>query len=360
MKKNKVLFVCPKYDESRISGTSVRPIQMLQALKDVYGPENVVVAVGESSDRRKVYQNLDIDELDFVYMENSTMPLALTDVDHVPRNLLLEYRFFSKCRARKVPVFVFYRDIRWRFDFYRSKNWLFKRLFAYIFYILELAIYRLVGARLCMPSCDMADYVPLFSRSNVTELPPGSNCEVAIERSYVEGEKFQLLYVGGVLPPVYDLTKMLQIVSLSKHVEFVIVCRKAEWDYVLANKTYALLDNVKVVHESGNALSKRFTSAHALLDFRTGVEYLNFSMPIKIFESLGTGLPVICNGETAFGRYVRSKQVGWVYSDLQAIIEGVEKLVCDPEGYRIVSRTTYEHSKSVTWTSRIETIRDLI
>ncbi|MDG1163817.1 MAG: glycosyltransferase [Porticoccaceae bacterium] len=360
MKRNKVLFVCPKYDESRISGTSVRPIQMLQALKDVYGPENVVEAVGESSDRRKVYKNLDIDELHLVYMENSTMPLALTDDDHIPRNIFLEYTLFQKCKNKNISVFVFYRDVRWRFNFYKRKHKFLKRMFAYTFYFIELALYKLSNVKLCMPSCHMADYVPLYSRDTVIKLPPGSSCGIAYNHSYNYGEKFRLLYTGGILPPVYDLTEMFSVLENIENIELVLVCRAVEWKLAIEANMYKPGANVKIVHESGAALESLFRHAHAFLDFREGTEYLNFSMPIKIFESIGAGLPVICKANTAYGNYVKHNHAGWVFEDSVGLISGLKEIVDSPEEYIEIAKKTNLHSKDVTWISRIEKLRALV
>jgi glycosyltransferase involved in cell wall biosynthesis len=359
MNKNKVLFVCPKYDESRISGTSVRPIQMLRAFKNVYGSENVIEAIGESKDRKKVYQNINIDELDLVYMENSTMPLALTDDDHFPRNILLEFIFFRKCKNLNIPVFVFYRDVRWRFNFYKKKHKFIKRVATYIFYIFELVLYKISKVKLCLPSYDMADYVPLYSKDRVIALPPGSNASIPQKHHYKYGETFRLLYIGGILPPVYDLTEMFSVLEKIENAELVIICREAEWRLITEDKLYKTGNNIEIVHESGLALESRLRDAHALFDFRSGSKYLNFSMPIKIFESIGAGLPVICKANTAYGNYISHNRLGWVFNNSNELILGLNEIIASPKEYQKISKNTFLHSEQVSWASRIEKLRGL-
>ena len=67
-----------------------------------------------------------------------------------------------------------------------------------------------------------------------------------------------------------------------------------------------LNDKINIVHESGEGLKKFFEEANVFMMFFKPTEYRSFSMPVKLFEYLEHGRPIIANDKTV-GDFIKSR-----------------------------------------------------
>jgi glycosyltransferase involved in cell wall biosynthesis len=120
----------------------------------------------------------------------------------------------------------------------------------------------------------------------------------------------ELFYVGGVVPPLYDLKPMLDALRPLQGVHLTLCCRPAEWARVRGH--YEPLDpaQVTVVHAYGAGLAPYYAAADVLALFWRH-RYLEITMPVKIIEALGYGLPVIAAAGTVPAAFVQAQGVGW-------------------------------------------------
>src|SRR5690606_37551545 len=75
------------------------------------------------------------------------------------------------------------------------------------------------------------------------------------------------------------------------------------------------LKNITVIHESSQNLEKYFCNSDIFISTWEKDPYLEIAMPIKIFEALGYGLPVLITEGSEAARFVSGNSIGWVIKD---------------------------------------------
>ncbi|MNF99914.1 Glycosyl transferases group 1 [compost metagenome] len=88
--------------------------------------------------------------------------------------------------------------------------------------------------------------------------------------------------------------------------------REREWD----SNYYNVPDNVRVVHLFGEEMLNEMLSSDVLIMVYPPVEYRDFAVPVKLYEAMGCGLPVIVSSHGEAAEIVRKEGVGWVVDDL--------------------------------------------
>lgn len=337
------------------SGSRVRPYEMLAAFRSL-GYE-VFEVTGTAAQRRARLEALRRElahgrSFDFAYSESHTLPPALTEPHHLPTAPFLDARVLRLAHASGIPVGVFYRDVHWRFPHFREHYSLAKRLASLVFYRLEWRTYLSAADHLFLPSLGMRDALPSPAfEGGMSALPPGIDAVPEAPRRARPGlAELRLLYVGGVAPPVYDLGPLLEAARLTQSASVTVCCREAEWRAV--RHRYSLPGNVRVVHASGPELASHYAEADATLLFLASDPYLGFAMPVKLFETIQHGLPMIVSGSPEAARFVRAEHTGWAVdspAEFRALVDG---LIADParldEAYRQVHAAAPRH----TWRVR--------
>ena len=252
----KMIFHYPgPFYEQLDSGEKKRPKKLRNAFENI-GCE-VIEFVGPRKTREKNLEYIvkNLNQLDFVYSENSTLPLALTEPSHIPKWPCVDYRFFRAVHQRKIPIGVFYRDLYWQFpSFSKSVHWL-KALFAIPFYKNELKLYAKTAKVVFVPSIEFAKILPIIPPKKIVELPPGGDpIHCLPERNR---DEIGLVYVGSVAPPIYDISEMLAEFTRLKNlpIKCTIYARKDDWDK--HKFYYSVPENVNISHCSGSQLEKK-------------------------------------------------------------------------------------------------------
>lgn len=168
--RRKIIFHLPfEIDRTRFSASQIRPLKMLEAFKKI--GYDVFEVMGNTKNRKKSVEKLKESfsrgaVYEFCYSESSTMPTLLTDNNNLPNAPLLEVNFFSLLQKNKVPIGIFYRDIYWKFNFYRKSVGFLKSTFATFFII------WICG---CIKSSPLPYFYPLFPWQNICRkiLPTG-------------------------------------------------------------------------------------------------------------------------------------------------------------------------------------------
>jgi glycosyltransferase involved in cell wall biosynthesis len=129
------------------------------------------------------------------------------------------------------------------------------------------------------------------------------------------GPPLRLFYVGGVTPPVYDLTPLLQGSAWAmshglKH-ELTICCHEPEWLRKRAAYQHYLGAHVNVVHNRNRQELLDLYSRHDIAVMPYGTLNSDWAMPIKFTEAIGMGLPVLAGAGTAVARMVDEQEIGW-------------------------------------------------
>ncbi|UBH04864.1 hypothetical protein K8P10_000375 [Leucobacter sp. Psy1] len=322
-----MIFHAPyRLNPEATSASGLRPVRMLRAFTEL--GYRVHQVVGTSSERareiRRIRGAIARGEIrpEFVYSESSTMPAFMTDPDHLPRHPFVDAAFFRFCERRGIRVGLFYRDIYWRFPIYRESVRAPIAQAMRLLYRFELAAYRVAGLRLFLPSLEMGRWIPILPRTRMRALPPGG--EIRDAATTATADRLRLLYVGG-LGSNYQLHETVRAVSEVPDVELTICTRPAEWEQRSAEYGEFVGDRVRVVHRSGEELRELYAAADVCVLAVKPIVYWDFASPMKLYEYLGYGKPVLASEGTLAGRVVESEGIGWTvpYREdaLRAVLE---------------------------------------
>ena len=326
---------------NRPSGTNIRPGKMLQGFKD--GGYDVFEIIGESNYRAKRIREAkklinNGETFDFVYSESETMPTMLTDKDHLPRHPFMDFAFMRFCRSHGVPVGLFYRDAYWLSEEYAHIKKGFKGRISAPLFRYDLLQYRSAVDMLFIPS---REFTSLF-RSGLKEfstcpLPSGTVISEPLARyaqDRVSSNRgvLKLVYVGCItVGDAYDMTMLFETVRELDCVELTLCVRENEWCNVKEHYAPYLTDKVKIFHLKGDKMKNLLDEADVGLLFFEPSQYRRLCMPVKLFEYIEHGLPVISLRDTSAGRFINENECGWTtrYSK-EALLDLVGSLVSDP------------------------------
>ena len=315
--KRCIFHIPNSIDRSAKSGSSKRPLKMIEAFKE--NGYMVDVVMGYAKERKK--QILDIKKnikngikYDFLYSESSTMPTLLTEKSHLPTHPFVDFNFMKFCRKNGIRVGLFYRDIYWKFDFYKKNIPFWQRIITIPLYKYDLYKYRQVLDILYLPSLDMKNILPpknrLENKYKIDSLPPG--CEkIELKEKNEKSDRLNIFYVGGISEDVYNFEKLLVAVRGKKEIELKICCRENEWNKQKDRLMKYLDNNISIVHLTGNDLSECYKEADICGLIFEENEYRKFAMPIKLFEYLSNNKPIIATKGTAAGKFVEENGIGW-------------------------------------------------
>lgn len=307
--------------DNALSGSSVRPAKLLQAFRQL-GFEVDVVA-GPAHARKSAILQVRRNVLagtryDFVYAEPPTTPILLNESHHLPTHPLLDYRFLSFCHSHGIPLVLFYCDVQWRLPDYPKRVGWAKYLAALPFFHLDLFVYRRIVDALLVPDRGMLSQIAGWTSKmpSWVSIPGFDPLETPSAREPAgAGTPLRLFYVGGITPPVYDLTPLLQGSAwASSHGlthELTICCHQREWLNRPAVYDRYLGGHVKVVHNRNRQELIELYSRHDIAVMPYGTVNSDWAMPIKFPEAIGMELPVLAGTGTAVARMVADQGIGW-------------------------------------------------
>ncbi|MDH5716666.1 MAG: glycosyltransferase [Spirochaetia bacterium] len=361
MNKKAIFHIPFAINEDWPSASQIRPQKMIEAFRDI--GYDLKIVMGKAADRKKTINEIKKEikmgkKYEFLYSESSTMPTLLTEWHHLPLHPFLDFSLFKLCKKNKIPVGLFYRDIYWMFDQYKKDVSLLKRMISILFYRYDLKKYRKFVNILFFPSNKMFKYIKNYPISRMYELPPGVIKDKFFYKK-IKKNNIKLLYVGGI-GGLYDISKILIAVSTMKNIKLYVCTRKMEWE-VYKHKYRNYLCNVEIFHISGKELDNLYKKSDIALACFDEVEYRNFAMPMKLFEYLSYGKPIIASKNTAVGDFVKKYKIGWCIPYKENSIKKVlENILSKPTlitNYRNNSKKIIVDN---TWISRAERVSQVL
>ena len=348
------------------SGSSLRPYQMLQAFQDIGYEVDAVVnfSAQRKQQIQKIKQNIKNGvKYDFVYSENINTPTVLSDGDHIPRRPFLDFGFLKFCRKQGIPVGLFYRDVYWKFPIFQEsvsfwKQIILKPLFAY-----DLFQYRRCLDLMFLPTMRMQQYaLPGFpSRA----LPPGGVLRPeSYEKKKAAVKKpgiLRIFYVGS-LSTLYDNRLLFQAVQETPGVYLTVCTHQKQWESVRSSYEPYLCDRIEIIHKSGAALQEYYETADVAAYCLNHDEYLDMAMPIKVFEAISYGTPLLATNIFSIAEMVTKEDIGWVTeTSVAGIRQTLELLLAHPEQIQQKTETTILAAQRNTWQCRaLQVAEDLI
>ena len=171
--------------------------------------------------------------------------------------------------------------------------------------------------------------------------------------------KITFLYIGGVLPPFYDLKPFFEITKKTKKHKFIISTREKEWKYILKENIYDIGSNVEVVFKSYKEIPDLYNSMNTILiDPRNPEGYYSYSLPFKYLEAASYGVPIINLKGTAADDFFEKYNYSWSFNSEQEIISFINELnlIKLNEKQKIIKKTIANH----TWGNRLNELRKVI
>ena len=343
------------------SGSQVRPLRMIEAFQKI--GYHVEIVAGYAAERKhaitKILQQLKEGQIfDFLYMESSTTPTLLTEKHHLPTYPILDFSFIRKITQHDIPVGLFYRDAYWRFPQYHFSTPWHTRFVTSIFYWYDWFQYLRWVDHLFLPSLTMKNVLPKWSDHPISALPPGGvpTKYLSTTMRNQKPSRLQLFYVGGITPPLYDLKPMTEVVKTLDDVSLTICCHKEEWE---KNHSYYSIDTntqVEIIHAQGEQLETYYANANLFVLMRQSNPYLDFAMPVKVFETLGYGLPIITTSGTEVARFVEKTGIGWLVSSQDEFRELLTHLQQSPDEIRKKRQRIKQIQPQHTWAARAQTV----
>jgi len=346
----------------RPSGTNVRPGKMLQGFKDA-GFE-VFEIIGDSRMRKRAIAEakrliLAGESFDFLYSESETIPTMLTDADHLPRHPLMDFSFMRFCRSRGIPVGLFYRDAHWlSSEFERLRKGLYGRV-ATRLHRFDLKQYETAADVMFVPSDAFGAFLEQRGVSSLKKIPLPSGClprrgRRLDQRVFLPESQLNFVYVGGIsYGEGYDLSNFISGVSRAEGVHLDLCVRDYEWANVGRYYEPLMCDTIKIHHASGDDLENLYAGADIGILVYQPTPYRSLSMPVKLFEYLGEGLPVLTLRDTAAGDFVQGNAVGWTVGPSECeLSKMVEYLRDHPDEIARTRDRCIEVAQANTWRIR--------
>lgn len=361
------IYHLPNYIEpGGRAGSKVRPMKMLQAFKNIGYEVDFIMGYGKERKKKikeikkKIKSGI---KYDFLYSENSTMPTLLTEKNHLPTYPFLDFGFMKFCKKRGIKIGLYYRDIYWKFPFYKNEVKPIKRFFALLMYNYDFYKYYQLLDRIYIQSIGMRKYFPAIGEKiKVDILPPGSEKKENIilekrEQFSNIGKYISVFYVGGV-GNLYNLENLLTVINKKDYLKLTICCRKEDWEKEQKRYEKYLNGRVSIVHESGEGLEKYYKEADLCSIYFPPEEYRNFVMPIKLFEYLGHVTPILATANTATGDFVRDNDIGWAIESDNELEEVFDKIYNNKEELINKYYNLVKTLEKNTWEERAKKVKE--
>lgn len=349
-------------DANTTVGGQVRAGKMLAALQD-WG--EVWTVSGDSAQRRRMIQQVRRAigrgvRFDFCYSESSTMPLTMTDPHHLPLHPVMDLGFMIWLRSQGIPVGLFYRDIYWKFPIYAESGVpKYQQIAAKTMYHYDLLAYRKALDILFLPSLRMGKYIDVGPDVRKVALPPGH--DIADPPPEPAPSPLRLFYVGG-MGELYQMQELCAAVSQVPQVHLTICTRPQEWETVKADYAPVMGRNIDVVHANGKeALAPYYASSNAAVMVFKPHEYRDFAAPLKLFEYIGNGKPILASSGSLAADLVARDGIGWVVNyDREEIAEVLRRLSARPEEVTSVHEKVLAERMNHTWGARVRELTEAL
>ncbi|MFC3959083.1 glycosyltransferase [Halovivax cerinus] len=334
----KILYHSPRESFNVKKGSGKRPYEMFRSLKGLGHDVDIIQGRGKNRLRKVFGESMEWDKYDFCYSEPPSSPI----------HPLYDYPFLYKIRKHDVPLAVFYRDTYWKFADHFSKDGVKKYVFRAAHFA-EVDLYTKLADIVYFPS----EYSLELSLKAATRdvLWPGCNKQNPIEREEVS----DIIYVGGISERygIHNLVGMMRELE-NNDIVLHLVCREGEYER-LNDKTSNAIESlpIYVYHESGEGLEPIYNKSDiGIIPFRD-TYYNNMAMPVKLFEYMSFGLPVVSTKCKTIARFVENNGCGVICRDDPVeLAEGVMSLMHDLGKVNTISKNSIETAKRNTWEDR--------
>ena len=347
MARDKILMHVPYPflgGQDRTSGSRVLPYQLYLAFQEIEYKVDLItgnrtVRLGKVMELAKSRK---LDKYLFCFSEPSTYPV----------HPIIDYAFYLLLWAQKVPTGIYYTDAYWKFpDLFPQPP--VRKLLLWLRYQFDLLVFSRAASLFFFPTQAMADMFQL--RRPKVVLSFGG--EVLFPNSRTWPEIDTAIYVGGISHRygAVVLLEAFDLINERTRLNLKLVCRQDELEREQAVfAPYSSAGWLHIHHLSGDALHGVYGESDlAIIPLLKNV-YNDIVIPVKMFEYLSHGLPIVATNCTEIDNFITRNRVGLVAEDTpESLAEKILQLVQDRDLYeelrRNVRRTLEDGN---LWTDR--------
>lgn len=336
----KVLFISfTKFDNIN-RGSALRPYKIYNSFVDK-GYE-VLLINGNNHDRRKKFQEYknanELDDIDYCYIEPSTYPCHP-----------LDFQMFVHLKTKKIPIGLFYRDMYHKFPELFNYTGI-KNAILQFRYDIDWQFYKRISKVIFFPSATMANY---FKFNNKVSLPPAGDL-IDVDRKKI---KNSVIYVGGISKEFGTdiLLEALDKVNAVRPIKLILVCRTYNAELF---DQYSNSEWLEIKHLSGDDLKNEYNNSDMAIIPRPITKYNDLAVPIKLFEYLSYGMPVVSTKTFETTKVIEDNKVGiTVEGNSEDLAKSILELYQDTNSIFQYSENALEMiRKHNTWKNRVEKI----
>lgn len=333
------------------TASSLRPYEMYKSfLNNGY---NVTLLTGLQNrmlERWKnvflFYKNIRKGHFDFCYVELPSGPI-FNFCDH----LLMMYIHY-----KKIPIGVFYRDAYWKFpswnNFNKVKGFIVKSMNKF-----DLFIFKRICKVVYFPSRTMAD---LFNVKYKLPLPPACRNDLYNEDILL---KRKIIFVGAISKQcgIQLLLEAFDLLNENKQdlIYLNLVCRNIN-DYIIPYINKPWLKIFKGY--SGDSLKNIYADSDFAIIPREKDVYTDFAVPVKLFEYISFGKPIISTDCKETRKVIEKYDIGIICDDNpQSIKKAIIKIYHDYDNNIIEYKKNLRKAINENlWSTRVDFIDETL
>ena len=346
------------FTDSPKSGSAVRPQKMYKAFLE--NDLDVKLLECQQNKRRErkekvkeILNWLDTNKPDICYIESPSGPIFN----------YVDLKLIKKVHKMGIPIGYFYRDAFWLFPEWMNKGKI-KNTAIILLNKITLAVLKKNCDILYFPTKSASDLFDFANFKRVDMLPPAADISNMNENITSELQN-NCVYVGAVSETdgTFELLKAFKYLNDKRNlsISLTIVCRKQEWEKIKKNVDNTSCKWLKIIHASGNELASIYEKADIALFPRQSDKYIDIAMPVKLFEYLSFGKPVIATKRIEPMKFILENHCGLVCDDdYKSIAETIECFYRDEELQIRLKENVKKTAKNNQWVNRTnKVIEDL-
>ncbi|NLJ70250.1 MAG: glycosyltransferase family 1 protein [Clostridiaceae bacterium] len=346
----KILYITFIDFNKDVSGSSARPHRIYEAFIDLGC--DVKIVEGQQNKRRErrekvkdVLRWLDCNCPDICYVEPPTGPFFNS----------IDLKLLKKIHAMRIPIGLFYRDAHWKFRELFPMNRI-KSLVLEFMHKRDLRVFEDVCDYIYFPSDSFSQLFSNYTFKNTGVLPPGGSSN-QFTKNIFSAKHF--IYIGGtselygglkLIEVFKDINKEKKVASLTFISQRTEEFHAEDYDYPWLNAMHTF-DRELIEAEYSK-------STYAIIPFKRN-KYFDLALPIKLFEYVGYGIPVISTDCLEIKTFIKYYNCGIICHDNKDSIKDAVLLALDDENaFLSYKRSAVEAGKRNSWVSRAQSIID--
>lgn len=342
------------FTQNARSGSSVRPQKMYEAFKEL----GINIKLLECQQNRRKERKHEVKKI-MDWLDDNCPDICYIESPSGPIFNQIDLKLIKKINKMNIPIGYFYRDCFWLFPKIMKNIKFLKRKIIMLMNKRDLRVLQHCCDVLFFPTVDTIRLFDFANFKNSMVLPPACDFKNFQERKQSD-ITYKCLYIGAVskVDGTFELINAFNILNneFGLCAQLIIVARKNEWE-----KIYEKLDDMPswiiIKHASGNELVDIYNDVDLAIFPRQKDEYIDLAMPVKLFEYIGFGKPVVTTKRNAPKNLIEDEKCGIVCEDdARAIAEAIFKFYSDEELRKNLYKNIRFAAKNNQWISRAQKV----